>query len=140
MRTNSLILDTGGWLLALAGVRAYAAALEASHRPIVPGLVLAEMDWHLRSRRADMRRLMREIGRGGYVYEPPSRADLTRADEIDAKFRDRALGLVDATIVALAERLNVPRVLTTDSDFAAARFGSGWKRAFQLVVPLSARP
>lgn len=37
----------------------------------------------------------------------PSRADLARADEIDAKCRALALGFVDATIVALAER--VPR-------------------------------
>jgi hypothetical protein len=41
---------------------------------------------------------------------------------VDAKFEKLDLGLVDASIVALAERLGVSRVLTIDSDFAAVRF------------------
>ena len=42
--------------------------------------------------------------------------DLARAREVDAKFKKLDLGLVDASIVALAERLGVIRVLTIDSD------------------------
>jgi uncharacterized protein len=131
-----LILDTGGWLCALAGDDGYADALRNARPAIVPGLVLAEVDWHLRKRRSDMRRLMKELEMGAYVYEPPTPVDLARAMEIDKKFADVGLGLVDASVAALAERTKVFRLLTADSDFAAVRVGRGWRQAFELAVPL----
>jgi len=131
-----LILDTGGWLYALAGDEGYAEALRDARPAIVPGLVLAEVDWHLRRRRSDMQRLMKELEGGAYVYEPPTAVDLARAMAIDKKFADVGLGLVDASIAALAERKKVFRVLTTDSDFAAVRVGRGWRQALDLAVPL----
>ncbi len=63
MSVGPLILDTGGWLYALAGDEAYAKALKDARPAIVPGLVLAEVDWHLRKRREDMARLLREVTR-----------------------------------------------------------------------------
>jgi hypothetical protein len=134
-----LILDTGGWLLALAGVPDYMAALRECSRAVVPGLVLAEVDWHLRARRREMLALLGEIVAGAYVYEPPTVRDLARAREIDSKFRDLSLGLVDASVAALSERLGIWRVLTTDSDFVSIRVGSRWRQAFELAVPLPAR-
>ena len=137
--TGPLLLDTGGWLLALAGRPAYAEALEDSAPLYVPGMVLAEVDYHLRHRRRDMHRLLQDIEAGAYVFEPPTHADLRRARQIDAKFRDLELGLVGASVVALAERLSVRRVLTIDSDFAAVRLGQRWERALELAVPLERR-
>lgn len=131
-----LILDTSGWLRALAGDTGYAEALLAARPAIVPALVLAELDWHLRGQRAAMYRVLDEISKGAYAYEPPTLEDLRRAREIDAKFRDLSLGIVDASIAALAERLNVRRLLTTDSDFAALRMGRRWDRSIELAVPL----
>jgi predicted nucleic acid-binding protein len=133
--SGSLLLDTGGWLLALAGVPAYAEALIDARPCVVPGLVLAEVDWHLRSKRAQMRRLMSDLAAGAYAYEPPTPSDLARAMQIDRKFGKLGLGLVDASIAALAERLGVYRVLTTDSDFAVLRVGTRWATALELVVP-----
>ena len=131
-----LILDTSGWLRALAGDTGYADALLAARPAIVPALVLAELDWHLRGQRTAMFRVLDEISKGAYAYEPPTLQDLRRAREVDAKFRDLSLGLVDASIAALAERLQVRRVLTTDSDFAAVRVGRKWDRSLELAVPL----
>jgi predicted nucleic acid-binding protein len=130
-----LILDTGGWLLALAGDEPYAAALEDAAPAYVPGLVLAEVDYHLRKRRKDMGRLLEEIRQGHYTYEAPSLSDLKRASEFDKKFTSVGLGLVDATVAALAERLTIHRILTTDSDFYAIRIGPRWNKALELVVP-----
>jgi predicted nucleic acid-binding protein len=132
---GALLLDTGGWLLALAGVPDYAEALTTARPCIVPGLVLAEVDWHLRSKRAQMRRLMSDLEAGAYAYEPPTPADLARAMRIDRKFGKLGLGIVDASIAALAERTGVYRVLTTDSDFAVLRIGARWTTALELVVP-----
>jgi predicted nucleic acid-binding protein len=131
------MLDTGGWLYALAGDEPYASALRSARPAIVPGLVLAEVDWHLRKRRADMARLLREVTQGTYAYEPVTVDDVARAAQVDKKFADLALGIVDASIVALAERLDVRRILTIDADFSAVRMGGRWSMAFELAVPLS---
>ncbi|HVE83479.1 MAG TPA: PIN domain-containing protein [Myxococcales bacterium] len=138
--SGPLILDTGGWLLALAGEAEYASALEEASLLYVPGLVLAEVDYHLRRRRAEMRRLMADLLQGAYLLEPTTADDLARADEIDRKFASLELGLVDATVAAVAERLAVRRVLTTDSDFVAVRIGRQWDQALDLVVPPPRRP
>ena len=133
------MLDTGGWLHALAGIEPYATALGQARPAVVPGLVLAEVDWHLRHHRSDMHRLLSEIAAGAYVYEPATAADIARAKEIDRKFHDLELGLVDASIAALAERLDVYDLLTTDRDFVAVRMGRGWRKAMALAVPLTGR-
>lgn len=134
-----LIFDTGGWLLALAGEAAFVEAVEGATELVVPGLVLAEVDYHLRRRRADMRRLLADLDSGAYVYEPITLEDLRRASEIDRRFASIGLGLVDASVAALAERLSVYRVLTTDSDFAAVRVGPRWQRALEFAAPLPRR-
>lgn len=138
--SNPLVLDTGGWLLALAGEAEYASALEAASLLYVPGLVLAEVDYHLRRRRPEMRRLLSDLAQGAYLLEPTTTEDVARADEIDRKFASLGLGLVDATVAAVAERLAVRRVLTTDSDFVAVRIGRHWDQALELVVPPPRRP
>ena len=137
MSLGPLILDTGGWLCALAGDEAYASALKDARPAIVPGLVLAEVDWHLRKRREDMARLLREVTQGAYAYEPVTLEDVERAAQVDKKFADLGLGIVDASIVAMAERLDVRRILTIDRDFSAVRMGKRWSKGFELVVPLS---
>lgn len=53
--------------------------------------------------------------------------------EIDRQYSDLGLGLVDGSIVALAERLGVRRVATRDvRHFAALRMPDGGP--FELVV------
>jgi predicted nucleic acid-binding protein len=135
---GAVLVDTSAWLLAVGSRRIpqYAKALADARPAIVPGLVLAEMDWHLRTRRVPMHAILRDIAREAYQYEPPTIADLNRAREIDAKFSDLKLGLTDASIAALSERLGVQRILTTDSDFLALRVGTRWNIGFELVVPL----
>ena len=102
----------------------------------VPGLVLAEIDYFLREDRAAMRRLVAEIFDPGtrYEYELPVPSDIARALELDAKFSDLSLGLVDGTVAAVAQRRQVYRVLTTDRrDFSALRIGPRLTRALDLL-------
>jgi predicted nucleic acid-binding protein len=134
--SEPLLLDTGGWLNALVGDEPWASAVEEASELIVPGLVLAEVAYHLRRQRAAMHRLLKDLERGAYRYEPATSADLERARVIDEKFKKVELGLVDASLVALAERLGVHRVLTIDSDLVAVRFGPQWKSSLVLACPL----
>lgn len=102
----------------------------------MPALVLAEVDYFLREQRAAMRKLIAEIFDPGtrYEYEPPLPSDLVRALELDAKFKDLKLGLVDGTVAAIAERREVYRVLTTDRrHFSAIRIGPRLSRALELL-------
>jgi predicted nucleic acid-binding protein len=138
-----VVADTGGLLRALARTAGgepsfpeYEAVLKSASRIVVPGLVLAEVDYFLREERAAMRRLVAEIFDPAtrYEYAVALPADIARAMELDARFADLQLGLVDGTVAAVAERRRIYRVLTTDRrDFGAIRVGPRLTRALQLL-------
>ena len=141
--SRPIIADTGGLLRALArtpnlrpSFPEYQTVLTSASLVIVPALVLAEVDYFLRDQRAAMRKLIAEIFDPGtrYEYELPLPSDLVRALELDAKFKNLNLGLVDGTVAALAERRKVYRVLTTDRrDFSVIRVGAHFSRALELL-------
>ena len=130
--SRPIIADTGGLLRALArtperqpSFPEYQAVLTSASLVIVPALV-----------RTAMRKLIAEIFDPAtrYEYQLPLPSDLVRALELDAKFKDLNLGLVDGTVAALAERREVYRVLTTDRrDFSAIRTGPRLSRALELL-------
>ena len=114
----------------------YEAVLIPASLVIVPGLVLAEVDYFLRENRAAMRKLVAEVfdARTRYEYELPLAPDIVRALEFDAKLKNLHVGLVDGTVAAVAERRQVYRVLTTDRrDFGAIRIGPRFTRALELL-------
>ena len=127
--TPPIVADTGGLLRALAATSNgrptfpdYEEALVAARAVIVPGLILAEVDYFLKDNRVAMRKLVAEIFNPAtrYEYESPLPSDIARALELDARFRGLSLGLVDGSVAAVAERRNVFRLLTTDRrDFGA---------------------
>lgn len=133
----ALICDTGALLDYLVEgapdhVR-FRDAIDRARTRYVPGLVLAEVDYFLRKERPAMQALMDDLSRGAFTYAPPTLDQLTRAMEIDRRFADLALGLVDACVVALADDLGIRRLATRDvRHFAAVRLRDG--SAFELVV------
>jgi predicted nucleic acid-binding protein len=130
--TRPIIADTGGLLRALArraegkpSFPEYEEVLTSASLVIGPALVLAEVDYFLRDKRAAMRKLIAEVFDPStrYEYELPLPSDLVRALELDAKFKGLNLGLVDGTVAAVAERRKVYRVLTTDQrDFSVGSY------------------
>lgn len=139
----AIVADTGGLLKALARTAdgrpsfpEFARALTNASLVIVPALVLAEVDYFLRAHRGAMRKLVAEIfdPHTRYEYELPAPADIVRALELDARFPALNLGLVDGTVLAVAERRRVLRVLTTDHrDFGAVRLGARLTQRLELV-------
>jgi predicted nucleic acid-binding protein len=138
-----IIADTGGLLRALACTAEgkptfpeYEEVLTSARLVIVPALVLAEVDYFLRDKRPAMRKLIAEIfdPETRYDYEPPIPLDVIRALELDARFKELELGLVDGTVAAVAEQRRVYRILTTDRrDFGAIRIGPRLTRALELL-------
>jgi predicted nucleic acid-binding protein len=138
----AIICDTGALLDYLVASapdhRRFRVAIDGARARYIPGLVLAEVDYFLRDERPSMRALIADMQRGAFLYAPPTEAQLWRAMEIDAAYSTLDLGIVDASIVALAEELGVTRLATSDvRDFAAVRLADG--RAFELMVE-PARP
>lgn len=138
-----VVADTGGLLRALACTADgqptfpdYELVLTSASLIIVPALVLAEVDYFLRDNRPAMRKFVAEMFDPGtrYEYEPPLPSDIVRALELDARFKTLGLGLVDGTVIAVAERRRVYRVLTTDRrHFGAIRVGPRLSRALELL-------
>ena len=141
--TVAIVADTGGLLRALARTRGgsasfpeYERSLTSSALVVVPGLVLAEVDYFLRDNRPAMRKLVAEIFDPGtpYEYELPLPSDIVRGLEIDAKFAKLDLGLVDGTVAAVAERRRIYRILTSDRrDFSAVRVGPRFTQVLELL-------
>ena len=117
----ALILDTGPLLAALDANdpdhrRCAALIEEASEDLVVPGLVLAELDYWCLERLGVNPWLvfMEDLLEGAYRVEHPSHRDLERCRELQAEYEDLDLGVVDASVVALVERLGENRIATLD--------------------------
>jgi uncharacterized protein len=137
MRSSALLCDTGALLDYIVATApdhdAFREAIDQSRTRYVPGLVLAEVDYFLRKEREAMRALVRDLARGAFTYVSVTITHLNRAMDIDRQYADLGLGLVDASVVALAEELGVFRLATRDvRHFSAVRLRGG--RSFELVV------
>ena len=142
-RTRPVVADTGGLLRALArkpdGTPTwpeYEQVLKRASRVIVPAAILPEVDYFLRENRHAMRRFMAELfdPETSYEFEANDEADLARGLAIDLKFVDLGLGLVDATVAAVAERRRIHRILTIDrSAFTVIRVGERYQTQLEIV-------
>jgi predicted nucleic acid-binding protein len=83
---------------------------------MVPVTVLPEAAYLIYSRLGHhvMREYVRQMTGPNWAIEALQDRDLDRTLEILEKYRDNDLDFVDATLVAIAERLNITRVLTLD--------------------------
>jgi len=138
----AVICDTGALIdyLATRAIDhlAYRAAIDAARARFVPALVLAELDHFLSRDRGVMHAFLEELDRQAFTLAPVDDALLRRAAAIDRRYGSLRLGLVDASIVALAERLGVTRLATRDiRHFDAVALRDG--RRFDLVVRPSRR-
>lgn len=134
---RALICDTGALLDYLVETApdhaAFRRAIDQARTRYVPGLVLSELDYFLRDERNAMRTFMEDLARGAFTYAAPTPAHLSRAMEVDRRYADLGLGLVDGSIVALAEEIGVRRIATRDvRHFKTVRLHDG--TAFDLVV------
>lgn len=86
------------------------------HPAIVPSPVVEETAYLVADRRGPRAEasLLRAIAAGEFVLEPVDVEDLARAADLIDRYADLPLGFVDASIVAIAERLDITTILTTD--------------------------
>jgi predicted nucleic acid-binding protein len=125
----ALVLDTGPLLAALDAVdpdheRCASLLGEAHEELVVPMLVLAELDYwcHRRLGGEAWVTFLEDALAGAYRLETPTRADLQRSRELQRQYADQTLGVVDASVFALVERLAEDKLATLDHrHFAVLR-------------------
>lgn len=116
-----ILLDSSGLLAALdegePDHEATMAILDAARGPLlVIDFVLAEVDYLVLQRlgaKAEADFLSQLTG-GAFVREPVTASDLERARAIAEAYADQAIGLTNASMMAVAERLAGCQVLTLD--------------------------
>ena len=72
-------------------------------------------------------RFLGDLVSGAFVVEPVDTGDWLRIADLVWRYRDLPLGTVDASIIALAERLGIPEIATLD------------RRHFSVVRPANQR-
>ena len=117
----ALILDTGPLFAAMdrsdADHHRCATLVEGADEPvIVPAPVMVEIDW-LAGRRlqpAAFLSLLSDIEEGRLSVGELQPADYARARELIDRYQDLPLGFVDATVLAVVERLGETKLATLD--------------------------
>jgi len=116
----TLILDTGPIVAALNAQdpdhERCAALLDAGEDLLIPSPVLVEVDyWLIKWGGPEVwSDFVADITRGAYRLAHLTDTDLTRAAELESTYSNLDLGLVDAAIVALCERLGETTLATLD--------------------------
>jgi uncharacterized protein len=117
----ALVLDTGPLLAVLDAAdpdhgRCASLLSDTDEDLVVPILVLAELDYwcHQRLGSGAWISFMEDLLAGAYRLETATLADLARCREIQVQYEDQAVGVVDASVLALVERLGEGRLATLD--------------------------
>jgi uncharacterized protein len=113
------IVDAGPlYAAADADDRDHAASLAALSRPdlrlVVAALVIAEATYFVGRRLGPVAEHAFLSGLGELDVEAPTSEDLTRMAELVKQYEDFPLGGTDASVIALAERLDAPLIVTLD--------------------------
>lgn len=139
MARSGFVVDAGPLYASLdSSDRHHAAALEtlATHPGpmVVPQLVVAQVAHFLETRvGSDVEaRFLGLLAEGFFLSAPIEPGDWLRIAELVWRYRDLPLGTVDASIVAVAERLDIRTIATFDRrDFAAVK--PAHVEAFELL-------
>lgn len=93
-------------------------------RVLLPTIVLTETTHLLAARRGHlvMRQFIGRLAQHPFPLVNPIQDDFSRIYDLLDQYANLRLDFVDATIIALAERFNIQRILTVDQrDFRAVR-------------------
>ena len=117
----ALICDTGAVYALYDGDDVHHLAakktVEAEVGPLfLPMVLLAEIDYLLTARLGvdAAVEFLESIELGAFTLVAPSAEDLSRCRQLMLQYRDLAIGLADASVVATAERLSIQRLFTVD--------------------------
>lgn len=114
-----IIADTSGllaWFNSAEPRHLAVAEIVASDDLVVPPYVVAELDYLVVTRigvAAELE-MLAELASGAYTLAPFEQSDLRQAVDVVDRYRDQEIGIADASIVVLCQRMGTNRVLTLD--------------------------
>ena len=128
MAELEVLADTSGIIALLdKGDCHHTAALKIIkiYTIIVPATILPEVDYLTNKYLGEpvARTFLQDLTDEYFVFLPVDVSDLKQALKVMTCYQGVRLGLVDASLVALAERYRIPRILTID------------RRHFSLIKP-----
>ena len=97
---------------------------------VLPWAILPEVDYLLFTHVGDkaQRAFLGDLATGAFAVEWGSQLDIVRARKICEQYRSLKLGLVDATVIAIAERLTARAIATLDvRDFGGVKIAGAPK-------------
>jgi uncharacterized protein len=116
-----IVADTGAVLALIdADDRHHSTLLRLYDRDpaawLLPWAILPEVDYLLRARvdATAGRLFLRDLASSAFLVEWGTTSDLSRARELDERYADLGLGLVDAAVMAVAERVGAGAIATLD--------------------------
>jgi len=116
-----IVVDTGALLALLDASEDHHVALreiyeEQPGRWILPWAILPEVDYLVGAHLGAKARaaFLADLAEGAFTVEWGRDEDLTVADRIHRRYRSLNLGLVDAAVMAVAERLKARAIATLD--------------------------
>lgn len=136
-----IVADTGAILALVDADDRHHAALRRAFELepeswVLPWSILPEVDYllttHVSSRAAA--RFLADLADGAWRVEWGEPADLRRAHELCRQYRSLAIGLVDATVMAVAERRRARAIATLD----VRHFGAVALRTKPRLLPRDA--
>lgn len=115
----TLLLDTGPLVAAIDRSDKHharcASLLESAVGPLlVPTTVIVEVCWLLEERPDIEAAVLTSVAVGEFEHVTITGTDLTRMAELVRAYADMPLGAVDASVIAVAERLKLTDVATLD--------------------------
>jgi len=134
-----IVADTGAVVALIDADDRHHAALRVAYERdpdawVLPWAILPEVD-HIAASKLGAeaaRAFRRDLAEGALAVEWSVPADLARAAELDVRYDALRLGLVDAVVMAIAERLGARAIATLDlRDFGAVELEGGpelWPR------------
>lgn len=132
-----IVADTGAILALLdSGDRHHAAVREIyEDRPdswLLPWAILPEVDYLVGSELGARAQeaFLADVAEGSFVVEYGRQEDVVRAHAIGRKYRALGLGLVDAVVIAIAERVRAEAIATLDLRHFGAVTIAGSPRLF----------
>ena len=137
------VADTSAVVALLSKVdHAHMAVLELYRETgkhwVLPWCILPEVDYLAGERlgRGPQTAFINDLAEGAWMVEWGEERDLQRARELDHEYRDLRLGLVDSTVMALAERLGAAAIVTLD----LRHFGAVKLAGSPRIVPRDGNP
>ena len=116
-----VVADTGAIVALLDRSDRHHAIVKARFRKapddwVLPWAVLPEVDYLVSKllNATAARLFLGDIARGEYHVEWGRQEDVRRANELTRQYADLELGLVDAAVMAVAERLSAQTIATFD--------------------------